>query len=307
MPVVDIYVGEGEARRRRRRRKWIVPLIVGVGAAFALGREKTVVPVPPPQPVVVGPLKSRPIVFEPSVERSIAAVPVTAPATPLPLPGRLAVEPVRLDFGDGPLARGVAAQLSTIRNDGEQPLVHVSAVVDGPFIATSGCPGALAPRERCSIAVVFAPKEPGAFNGALKIVAGQQSGVVRLRGSVPQPPAPAPVAEKPPARTLCFEPAIVRFTTVGRQTITVTNPEPTPLRVVAVLPTGREGQTLSGYEVDSGKCLRVLNPREQCRFAISASARALQSRETMQLTIYYDDPVGGGLRPARFSAACGGR
>jgi hypothetical protein len=223
--------------------------------------------------------------------------------------------------------------MATIRNEGNQPLARVSAVVDGPFLATSGCVEELAPGEQCMIAVVFTPKQHGKFVGSLKIAAGEQLARIPLRGSVPRPrdvvprpapaPAPAPppaIAEEtpppapipappqlPPARMLCFEPALVRFTSTGKQTITLTNPEPVPLRVVAITPVGRQGQTVSGYEIESRRCLRVLKAGQQCRFTIRASELALQTRETMQLTVYYEDPVTGGRRPARFSSACGHR
>jgi hypothetical protein len=314
MPVIDIYLDCGEERRKRRRGKWLIPLIVGLGAALALGREKPRPPIivqPPPAPV--------------------ATPPAAAPAPP-PIPARIVVTPARLDFGDGPLRRGVAAQMATIRNEGGQPLPRVSAVVDGPFMATSGCEEELAPGDRCTIAVVFTPTQPGRFAGSLNIAAGEQRAQIPLRGSVPRPvevatpaapaplpppqvivemtrpPAPAPPPPPPPpARMLCFEPALVRFTSTGRQTITLTNPETTPLRVVAVLPVGRQGQTVSGYEIDSRKCLRVLNGGQQCKFTVSASELALQTRETMQLTVYYEDPATGGRRAARFSSACAGR
>jgi len=104
---------------------------------------------------------------------------------------------------------------------------------------------------------------------------------------------------------LCFAPATLRFTSTGKQTITLTNPEPVPIRVVAILPIGRQGQTVSGYEIESRRCLRALNPQQQCRFTVRANELALQARETMQLKVYYDDPVTGGRRAAQFNTACG--
>ena len=105
---------------------------------------------------------------------------------------------------------------------------------------------------------------------------------------------------------LCFEPALLRFTSTGRQTITLTNPEPVPLRVVDVVPIGRQGQAISGYEIESKKCLRVLEAGQQCTFTVRASLMALQTRETMQLNVFYEDPVTGSSRAARYSTACGG-
>jgi hypothetical protein len=191
----------------------------------------------------------------------------------------------------------------------------------------------LAPGDQCVIAVVFTPRQPGRFTGSLKIAAGQEHAQIPLRGSIPRPrevatptvpvrppapapaiaqvvPPPAPTPAPPslqPARMLCFEPALLRFTSTGRQTITLTNPEPVPLRVVDVVPIGRQGQAVSGYEIESKRCLRVLNAGQQCTFTVRASELALRMRETMQLNVYYDDPVTGSRRAARFSTACGNR
>jgi hypothetical protein len=324
MHVIDIYVGENEQRRKRRRAKWLVPLIVGCGAALALGREK---PAPAPAPVPKQVVAPAPAVVKPPpvevVETSTVAVDTQPP--PPPVPAHMAVAPARLDFGDGPLTRGVPAQMAVIRNDGGVPLAPVRAIVDGPFMATSGCTEALAPGDQCMIAVVFTPKQPGQFSNSLKIAAGEQHAQVSLRGSVPKPreeiapartpvvvtaTAPPPVQEParpqlPPARVLCVPPKQVHFTSTGKQTITVTNPEPVPIRVAAILPIGRQGQTVSGYEVEARRCLRELKPRQQCKFTVRANQLALQRAETMQITVYYDDPVTGTRRAASTSSTCG--
>jgi hypothetical protein len=326
MHLLDVYVSGCECRRRRG--KWLIPIVVGIVAALAL-RENAAPPVEMPRkqmpveqtqvaipPGEVTPKKQ----FEPQLPQKVDP-------PPPPLPARLTVTPKRLDFGDGPLSRGVPAQFAVIHNEGEQPLSRVRVAIDGPFLLTNGCANELAPGEQCLAAVVFAPKEPGKFNGSLKVSANEQRAQVSLRGSVPRPPEivpqppvihpvtppfvapppPPPPPPLPPARTLCFDPPLVRFRTTGKQTITLTNPEPVPLRVVAVVPLGRQGQTISGYEIEAKKCLRELKPRQQCKFTIRASQLALQRGETMQLTVYYDDPVTGGRRAAVFSSICSGR
>jgi hypothetical protein len=309
---IDIYLGDDE---QRKRGKWLIPLFIG--AALAIGRQKA--PTPAPSIPVVAPAM---VVVRP-------VVPVET--TPQAVSARMALSPALLDFGDAPPARGLPAQLATVRNEGKQALAGVSAAVDGPFMATSGCAKELAPGDQCMIAVVFAPRQPGRFTGSLKIAAGQERAQIPLRGSIPQPrevvtvpappPAPAPVvatATPPPApapappplapaRMLCFQPASLRFISTGSQTITLTNPEPVPLRVVDVVPIGRQGHAVSGYEIESKKCLRVLDAGQQCTFTIRASEIALQTRETMQLNVFYEDPVTGSRRAARFSTSCGGR
>ncbi len=308
---IDIYLDD---EQQRKRGKWLIPLLVGVSATLAFGRQKA-----PTNPVVASTA---------AVVRPMPVASVETAATPLAAQERLAVAPALLDFGDGPSTRSLAPQLATVRNEGRQALAGVSAIVDGPFMATSGCAKELAPGDQCMIAVVFTPRQPGRFTGALKIAAGQERAQIPLRGGIPQavtptlhapppapaaavaavtpPPSPAPVPlPPPPARMLCFEPALLRFTSTGRQTITLTNPEPVPLRVVDVVPIGRQGQAISGYQVESKKCLRVLDAGQQCTFTVSAGLVALQTRETMQLTVFYEDPVTGSRRAARFSTACG--
>jgi hypothetical protein len=59
--------------------------------------------------------------------------------------------------------------------------------------------------------------------------------------------------------------------------------------------------------IESKRCLRVLKAGEQCRFTILATQLAVLAHETMQLTVYYEDPGTGSRRAARFGTACGGR
>jgi len=295
MPVLDFYVDVDEQQRKQRRAKWLIPLVAGLGAAMVLGGEKPPAP-PAPKPVVVVP-----------PPRIVAPPSVVEP----PAPARIAIAPLRLDFDDSPSTRTIPAQIATIRNEGGQPLARPSAVVDGPFLATSGCVDELAPGDACMIAVVFAPKEPGRFAGSLKIRAGEERVQVVLRGSVPRPPevvpppAPAPVPlPLPPARTLCFDPPLLRFRATGTQTITLMNPEAAPVRVVDILPIGRLGQAISGYEIESRNCLRELKRGQQCKFTVRANELALQRSETIMLTVYYDDRVTGGRRAATVRSAC---
>jgi hypothetical protein len=352
MPNIDIYVGEDEERRKRRRGKWLIPIFVGIGAALALGREKPSASVTP-SGVVSSSSRgafdrggradnnadhtSRTDTSQTDTSRTDTSQTSTSQAdsstTSVPAPGHIVVTPASLNFGDGPLTRGVPAQMATIHNDGSQPLARVSAIADGPFLATNGCTEELAPGDRCMIAVVFAPKQPGQFPGSLRITAGPERAQIPLHGSVPRPrevatppvpspkpvPVPAVVQERPspapaqmplplpPARVLCFEPARLHFIAMGRQNITLTNPEPEPLRVIDVVPVGEHGQTISGYTIDSKKCLRVLKAGEQCKFTVLASELAVHTYEVMHLTVYYEDPATGSRRAARYGTACGNR
>jgi len=312
VPTIDIYFDDEELRRRRG--KWLIPLLIGVLVAVALQREKPpTVPITPPERV-----RYR-VVF---ATLPSATPPLVLPSpTPPPLPAHLFVTPSRIDFGDALLAGRLPAKMATISNDGGQPLSVASAIVAGPFLSTSGCEHDLAPGEKCTIAIVFAPTEPGGFDGALRLAAGGQRAKVSLHGSIrpdldtlPQPvptpppaPPPAPVAATPPTlptRSLCFNPLLLRFTSPGNQSITLTNPENAPLRVIAVEPIGTNGQRLLGYKIDAENCLRVLNAGESCTFTIHANIIAVKLRATMQVAVYHVDPATGGKAIARVASDC---
>ncbi|MBV8519683.1 MAG: choice-of-anchor D domain-containing protein [Acidobacteria bacterium] len=336
---VDLYFGPNERERRQRRRKWILPLLVGVGAAIALTRERprVVVPTSTPTPKVEvrqpDPLVTPPTATTiPVIATETTATTATTTSTPPPpAPAHLAATPARIDFGEAAPARGIAPQLAMIRNDGALPLAHLNVRIAGPFLLTSGCPAELAAGAQCAVAIAFTPKQAGSSAGTLHVTADGQRAQIPLRGSIPRPPvadtpkttvpaqttpplsstAVAQIVVPPPkplpARLLCFEPAFVRFIKPGIQKVTLINPEPAPLTVVAVVPLGRTGEVLSGYDVRAKECLRVLAPRQRCRFTIAASTRALEARETMLLAVYYDDPATGTRRAAQFSSACNGR
>src|SRR5258708_19272772 len=116
MPIIDIYVGDDEQQRKRRRGKWLIPLLVGIGGALAVSQEKPPSPTPP-KPVVAAPLA---VVQPPAV--AVEPTLVEAPAAPPPVPARIAVAPLLLDFGDGPLTPRLPAQLATTRNQAHQAL-----------------------------------------------------------------------------------------------------------------------------------------------------------------------------------------
>ncbi|HYC60993.1 MAG TPA: choice-of-anchor D domain-containing protein [Thermoanaerobaculia bacterium] len=320
MRTISFYLGGGESERKRKRSKWIIPLIVGLIAAYAVAQTGAT----GSQPVVVPPVAPPPIdpprrAESPSVQMApveIAPNPIVVPPPPPPpAPARPVFSPSRIDFGDGGRA---AAQLATVRNDGGQPITLVSTTISGPFLATNGCANGVAPGAQCVVAVVFAPQEPGISSGALTIVADGKRSRIPLSGSLPRPPVVAPPPPPPtvvqapppivtPARQLCFEPSKIHFRSTGKQSITLTNPERTPLRVTGVAITTHAGVSATGYEVDAARCLRVLGPGQRCKFTVRATELAIQRGERIDLTVFYDDPLTGQRRGAVGSSACGQR
>lgn len=313
--ILSVYLtnpGE-EERKRRRRGRWIAGLVVGLVAAAAVPRT----PKPQGEPPRIGVHAMAPISVvrytEPVGPQPPAVVPQPQPQPqpeppkpepePQPLPAKAVVTPSRLDFRE----RG-GAQLATIRNDGGMPIERVSITADAPFVATNGCARGVAPGAECVVAVVFAPGKGGKYSGTLNVAAGSSRSRVALRGVLTEAPPPAPVpAPPPPVRLLCFDPPAIHFTTPGTQTITLTNPESAPLRVVRIEALGRTGDTASGYTVEASRCTRFLGAGQQCTFSITASERALKMREVMNLRVEYEDPATGLRQAARASAACGRR
>lgn len=326
MPTVSIYV-DGESERKRKRSKWAIPLIVGLAAAYAVSRtrDEPVVAPPPPPPVVTETIAPVDTVAETIVPAATTSSAVELPADPIPVPpptpARPVFSPSRIDFGEGGRA---PAQLATVRNEGGEPISLVSTTISGPFLATNGCANGVAPGAQCMVAVVFAPQQPGTSTGALTIVADGKRTRIPLRGSLREPVAPPVVTPpvivqapppvvvpprpvKPPARQLCFEPSRIHFKSVGRQSVTLTNPERTPLRVAGVAITTQAGVIASGYEVEAAGCMRVLDPGKRCRFTVRATELAIQRGERIELTVYYDDLLTGERRAAAPSSACAQR
>ncbi|HYC88715.1 MAG TPA: choice-of-anchor D domain-containing protein [Thermoanaerobaculia bacterium] len=304
---ISIYLARPaeEPRRRRRRGRIAAAMLVGVMAAAAMPKARNDAP-------RIGVQAMAPIRVVRHAQPVGPPVPVQdepKPEPPPPSPAKAVVMPSRLDFSE----RG-GTQLATIRNDGGLPIERVSVSADAPFLATNGCARGVAPGAECVVAVVFSPRKGGSFTGTLNVAAGGERSRIALRGILtetapPMPvpvrvPAPVPAPAPPPVRLLCFDPPSIHFTTPGTQTITLTNPEPTPLRVASIEALGRRGDTASGYSVEASRCLRFLGAGQQCTFTITATERALKTKEIMNLRVEYEDPATGQRQAARASAAC---
>ncbi len=139
---------------------------------------------------------------------------LAAPAVPaqtVRLSGRVAVpllvlQPLAHDFGKvawppGTGAASAASQVFTIGNDGDAPLrIKGIAATPADFsLASNDCPAALPPRQRCRVAVRFAPAAAG------RTVTGQLSAsathvppaVAQLTGATLASPVPVPVLLSP--------------------------------------------------------------------------------------------------------------
>jgi hypothetical protein len=196
-----------------------------------------------------------------------------------------------------------AAAMPKARNDPPRIGVHVMApisVVRYAQLVGPPAPVPVVPKP------VPAKPEPPPPSPAKAVVTPPP--VVRDIVTPPPPVVRDTVAPPPPpVRLLCFDPPAIHFTTPGTQTITLTNPEPAPLRVVGIESLGRRGDTVSGYSVEASRCLRLLGAGQRCTFTITATGRALETREVMNLRVEYEDPATGQRQAARASAACSRR
>jgi len=285
---LSLYVADRPGKKRRRRGRMGVAILAGIILTAALPRApKKIEPA-----AQVGVRVGTPI----SIVRSEPL------PQPQPLPAKATITPSRLVFAD----RDASAQFAVIRNDGGTAIDRVDIDSDAPFVATNGCAGGVAAGAQCVVAVVFAPpKGGGKFAGTLQIAAGSDRASVALRGTASEPAAIPPKVVLPPVRRLCFDPPAIHFEAPGSQSVTLTNPEKAPLRVVSIVPTNLAGYAASGYAIDATPCIRTLAAGEQCAFAIAANKRALALHERMLIDVTYEDPETGIRRGAMSSSACG--
>jgi hypothetical protein len=325
---LTIYLSDtGEERRRRRRRRLAAAILAGgVIAALAKGTPKTVgasggqaggpgggttgVHVETPVRVVrvepdPGPVAASEATRGPDERPPDSQPPVLRPAKAVFSPSS------GLDFADGPLVRGAAAQLATVRNDGGTPIERVTVKAKRPFVVTNGCRHGLAPGAECVVAVVFAPGEAGRFEETLHIAAGSESARIRLRGRATEPVIERLPPEDPPPqppqltpRVLCFQPESLRFVSPGTKAVTLTNPEDTPLDVTKIRIL-RNGVEATGYTVDTASCVGLLQPHQPCRLAVTASLRAMLLHETVKIAVDYVDPASRETRAVHRATSCG--
>jgi hypothetical protein len=303
---LTFYAGSAgqEERRRRRRGRIFAGIMIGLLAAALAprtpepkaGSARIGVQVPPISVVrferPIGP--SMPSGMTSTPPGAATVTPPQQPSTP-PLPAKAIVAPSRLDFGDGPLVRTSAPQLATVRNSGGTPIERVKIRAGKPFLVASNCGRGIAPGAECVVAVGFAPNAAGTFDRMLVIDTGNQHARVALQGRVTEPrkaePPPPPVRDMP--RVLCFQPESLTFIAAGTKSVTLTNPESTPLEVTNIhILRKTTGTSAIGYDVDTTSCRRTLLPGQQCRFEVRARTQALLLHETVQIAVDYLDPAG---------------
>jgi hypothetical protein len=146
--------------------------------------------------------------------------------------GEATLDPQQLDLGSVSVGQASSASI-ILENTGRGELAVDNMTVEGDFSQTNDCrpKRALAPRQRCTVTVVFAPKAAGPHNGRLSVnrAGGRASALLAGRGT-------APNVEVQPGR--------LEFTSLqvghvsGYQDVQLTNAGSAPLTVSDIKKTG---------------------------------------------------------------------
>jgi hypothetical protein len=196
----------------------------------------------------------------------------------------VAVSASVLTFGEEVAGDTSAAQTETITNQGAAPLTISSVVVTGTQAAAfnlsgDSCSGqTLQPAGQCTVDVAFAPGSAGADSAALAVTDN-------AHGS-PQSVALSGTGVGP---TPTLSPASLTFAdgSSGMQTVTVTNPGPSPLSIGTPTVSGAQP---SAFEIGTDTCASTsLAAAQQCTIAVTTSATTGMSSATLQIP---DDAAG---------------
>ncbi len=132
----------------------------------------------------------------PSQARPGEAIALTPP--PLGEPGRAAGSPLsvshlRVEFED--TASGALSEVRTvfISNTAQRPVQGIAIELDaapGVFRMYANCPAALAPGASCAVMLRFAPTQPGAQLGLLRVTEPSSSLAIELQGTGTEAPPP---------------------------------------------------------------------------------------------------------------------
>lgn len=197
---------------------------------------------------------------------------------------RASVDVTSLSFGDQRVAQTSASQAITVSNEGDGPLSVASVSVEGADaadFAASGCAGAVAPGNSCTIDVTFTPSDAGARAGAVRIATDAPGGdlIVAVDGT-----------GIGPSLSLSATNVDLGTTRVGAtsapQTVTVTNTGTDTLTLGArTISTGNA----SDFSIASDTCGTTLAPSASCEVGVEFSPTVAGARAS-DLAIDSDAP-----------------
>lgn len=200
--------------------------------------------------------------------RKVATLQVTSNAGPatVTLSGdavapepKLSRRPSRLSFANQGVETESLEKLITVTNAGTGVMqisgITVLGAASSSFRLSSDCPSALAPDDRCEIAVVFIPEVTGVSEALIRIQTDGGVGEVELKG----------VGAGPKIRV---SPSRVRFPKLAAEEIS----EPRP---ISISNTGKGVLRLTGFELAGGdtsefrvqvspECQEALQPKDAC-------------------------------------------
>jgi hypothetical protein len=215
-------------------------------------------------------------------------------APPLPPPAPMAaLSPTGLTFGEQEVGTtSLTAQPVTLMNSGNAALTVSRVAIAGDFaIDANGCAGAnLAPGEKCTVGVKFAPTAAGTRTGSLTFTdnaAGSPRSVSLTGTGVVPPPAGVPAIGTSPTAIVFAGTAV--GTTTASQPVTVTNTGTADLDVTGVAISGRNA---TEFAVASSTCeTPVLPPGGTCTILV-AFKPASAGAKSASLAIASDAPSG---------------
>ncbi|MBK6470383.1 MAG: choice-of-anchor D domain-containing protein [Betaproteobacteria bacterium] len=196
-------------------------------------------------------------------------IPLTGQAPDLP-PAVARLAPTAIDFGSTVAGHDGATHIATLEHDSGSPLrLGAVEVEGGDFVHAGGSciPGlVLKARERCHIALRFAPQAAGERRGRLVVRHDAQTGAqgVDLRGQAALGPAPRLLADPP---WLDFGAMPQPMTSVPL-TLTLRNVGDAMARLQTLRSTTAE------FQIEHSDCVpgRLLAPRQACRVQLALRA-----------------------------------
>ena len=206
----------------------------------------------------------------------------TLSGTGLAAAAQLGADVDALDFGQVSASTRSAPRVLNIVNLGQAPLtLREAGVSDAAFTLDAGsCAGGtlLAPQQRCTMAVSFAPGRNAVYSGALRVAAGDGAALrLPLLGQ-----ASAALATPVPQR-LAMSDVLGQSSSA---TVALVNQGPSPWQLRAI---GVSGPEAADFAIDGGSCVvgRSVAPGTSCSVELRFTPRATGAR-TARLQLAHD-------------------
>jgi hypothetical protein len=144
---------------------------------------------------------------------------------------KISLAPTSLSFGNQPVQTTSPAKTITVTNSSLASVNVTGVSATGNFAPTTGCVGTLAPLATCTVSVTFTPTAAGARTGTLTVANSSGTTLTApLSGT-----GTFKIALSPTSLSFGNQPVLK---TSGAKTVTVTNPNGTPITITGITTTG---------------------------------------------------------------------